>query len=303
MKKPNFFIVGAPKCGTTALYNLLKQNKGVFLTQIKEPQFFGKDLPFQNDWYQGKLNKYLDLYSQAEKEKAVGEASTCYFYSDSAAEEIKKFNPKAKIIIMLRNPVDMMYSLHSELLFHAAENIKDFKKALEAEKDRSQNKLKVRIKNKKVFQYQNIASYSRWIEKYIKAFGRKNVLIIIFEEFKKHPEKTYKQTLRFLGINYLGKINIKTLSSNKTRNSNKIPKNNLLLLLINRQPLWLRSFILSVFPLTFLSKIHKVFTRLNTTYVPRPKLSQSLKTTLMKEFRPEIRKLEKLLSTDLSIWG
>src|SRR5687767_1010670 len=105
MHKPNFFIVGAPKCGTTSLYEYIRVHPEVFMPDRKEPAFFC------SDFYKPRRMKeeeYLSLFREAGSAKWIGEASTWYLYSDKAREGIKAFCPDARIIIMLRNPVDMM---------------------------------------------------------------------------------------------------------------------------------------------------------------------------------------------------
>src|ERR1043166_4244119 len=130
MRRPDFFIVGAPKSGTTAMHTYLAQHPEVFLAR-KEVHFFGSDLDLQNDIRD--LSTYLELFAAATNELRVGESSVWYLYSRDAAKEIKQFSAASRIIIQLRNPVDMIYSLHSQLLYSGAEDIADFESALRAE--------------------------------------------------------------------------------------------------------------------------------------------------------------------------
>jgi hypothetical protein len=113
MRKPDFFIVGAPKSGTTAMYFYLKQHPEIFMPERKELHFFGSD--FFAPHFVRDLKEYLKFFEGADNKKRIGEASVWYLYSKRAAFEIKEFNPDADIIIMLRNPVDMMYSLRETL--------------------------------------------------------------------------------------------------------------------------------------------------------------------------------------------
>src|SRR5699024_7856449 len=122
---------GAPKCGTTALKEYLQQHPEIYIpSDVKEFHFFGGsnkkgDLnPAQN------LNEYLEYFRTDDQVKRVGEKSVWYFYSDRAREGIRKFQPNADIIIMLRNPIDMVYSLHSQLLYTLEEDVENFEKAL-----------------------------------------------------------------------------------------------------------------------------------------------------------------------------
>src|SRR5665647_751711 len=113
LKRPDFFIVGAPKCGTTAMNNYLAQHPDVFMAQ-KEIHYFGSDLKMR---VKVSESEYLNYFQNAEEKKLIGEASVWYLFSEKAAAEIKAFSPQAKIIIMLRDPIDVLHSLHSQHLF------------------------------------------------------------------------------------------------------------------------------------------------------------------------------------------
>src|ERR671927_280038 len=135
IRRPDFFIVGAPKCGTTALYVYLKAHPQIFMPFLKEPHFFGRDL--SSRYGRMTLADYLALFAGAKNDQRVGEASSWYLYSRTAAREIKEFSA-ADIIVIFRNPIDMMYAQHSQLLFQRQEEIVDFKEALAAESERRQ---------------------------------------------------------------------------------------------------------------------------------------------------------------------
>src|SRR3972149_11450918 len=124
MKIPNFFIVGAPKCGTTAMYTYLKQHPEVFMSDLKELHFFGTD-HHRINYTPYTKEQYLSFFDGAGDKRRIGEASTSYLYSERAAVEIKEFNPFARIIIMLRNPVDVMYAYHHTNLSGGFEYIPD----------------------------------------------------------------------------------------------------------------------------------------------------------------------------------
>ncbi len=126
---PNFFIVGAPKCGTTALSEYLREHPNVFMCSPKEPKYFDFDFNYPIEWTE---KSYLNLYSKADPKRhhAIGEASVTYHYSECAISRILKLNPESKFIIMLRNPVDLVRSWHAQEIFTGQENISDFEKGL-----------------------------------------------------------------------------------------------------------------------------------------------------------------------------
>ena len=124
MQKPNFFIVGLPKSGTTALHDFLNQHPQIFMSKVKEPHFFCTDFHRESDaFHDSQLffhfrdeETYLKLFSDLTTEKVIGESSTGYLYSKEAAKQIHDFNPEAKILIVLREPTSFLYSVHSQVL-------------------------------------------------------------------------------------------------------------------------------------------------------------------------------------------
>ena len=301
MRKPNFFIVGAPKSGTTALYHYLKLHPDIFLPKIKEPHFFGDDLYFKKNWYNNDERKYLSNFEEAKKEKRVGEASTSYLYSLRAAEEIKEFSPKADIIIMLRNPPDMMYSLHSEMLFDCREDIRDFKKALEAGKRDKKRNISRRKNKRKWLYYRDAAKYYIQVKRYIDTFGPERVHIVIFEDFIKDPEREYFKVLEFLKVDNI-KIDFNKISTKTLTNPNKRSRIWILQKFIEEPPGFLRTVSKYLIPQKIRYQFIKTATKFNTKYQPRSPLDKKLRQSLLKEFRPEIDKLSKLIHRDLSIW-
>src|SRR4051794_4060836 len=112
---PNFFIVGTPKAGTTSLYHYLEEHHDIYMAPIKETNFFSyheikSQGLFYNEEHISSLNQYQEQFKSVKNEKAVGEASVSYLYYPSVPLKIKEFNPKAKIIIVLRNPIDRGFS-------------------------------------------------------------------------------------------------------------------------------------------------------------------------------------------------
>jgi len=125
MIKPNFFILGAPKCGTTSVAVLLSEHPHIYMPQ-KEPHFFNTD----HRRFLNSLEGYERLFARADaRHRAVGEASVWYLSSASAVKNILDYAPEAKFIVMLRNPVEMAPSLHEEQVFTGRENVTDFAKA------------------------------------------------------------------------------------------------------------------------------------------------------------------------------
>ena len=223
MKNPNLFIVGAPKSGTTFLYHYLKQHPDIYFPDFKEPHFFGADLIRRNGAYNLSLDEYQNLFKI--DKKIIGEASTFYLFSKDAPEEIYNFNPNAKIIIMLRNLVDLAHSLHSQFVFSGDEIVEDFNKALELESSRLSGE---KIPNQttvvnKLFYISNILSLPRNIQSFISYFGRENIRFIDLEDIKKNPERIYSETLEFLNVDSSFNISdFKIINKNKTYKSKTV---------------------------------------------------------------------------------
>ena len=223
MKNPNLFIVGAPKSGTTFLYHYLKQHPDIYFPNFKEPHFFGSDLIRRNGAYNLSLDEYQDLFKT--DKKIIGEASTFYIFSKDAPEEIYNFNPKAKIIIMLRDLVDLVHSLHSQFVFSGDEVIEDFTQALELEDSRLSGKSipnQTTVVNK-LFYTSNILSLPRSIQSFIRYFGRENIKFIDLDDIKKNPKKVYSETLEFLNVDSnINTDDFKVINKNKTYKSKTV---------------------------------------------------------------------------------
>lgn len=297
MKKPDFFIVGAPKCGTTAMYEYLKQHPEIFMPEdVKEPNYFGADIRYANRW--PTLEQYLSLFSQAKNEKRLGEASVWYLYSKKAAAEIKEFCPSAKIIIMLRNPVDMLYSLHSELFYGADEDVEDFKTALGAEEVRKKERHKKGgyLPIECLF-YTDIAKYSEQVRRYYNAFGRECVRIIIFDDFKSNTSKVYKETLRFLEVNENFQPEFQIVNPNKQIKNETVHK------FLFYSPLFIRKAVRLFLPEKIRWKMRMAVRNLNTMNESRRPMDQKLRKTLQAELAPEVDRLSELMGRDLTHWS
>ena len=273
----------------------LSQHPEVFFPRIKEPHFFGSDLLFKHP----RITKeqYLALFASATTEKQVGEGSVWYLLSKVAAREIKDFCPTAKIIIMVRNPVEMMYSLHSQRLFGDDECITDFAEALAAEEDRKQGlRLYENARNRMGFFYREAATYTPQIQRYFHAFSREKVQIIVFDDLKKDVAQVYQHTCRFLDINPDFRPTFAVINPNKRVRSKSLRS---LLQYTPGTVQWLsRTFI----PNPLRRKVRKGMKQFNTVYASRPPIDPELRRRLQAEFLPEVERLSELLGRDLMRW-
>jgi hypothetical protein len=294
MKTPTFFIVGAPKCGTTALYTWLSAHGQVCMSCPKEPQFFAEDiLAHQRNITD--IDNYLRCFENGGDPKEVGEASTCYLASPSAAARIKVFSPQAKIILMLRNPVDVMYSLHSERRFSNMEQIRDFSAAVDSLGGRTWTAGRFRGQPVIRPSYREMVRFSEQVHRYISLFGRDRVHVILYDDLIDSADEVYRGTLVFLGLAEDRRDKFAVMNSNKCARSSTLHR-------WARAPGTTVRKMARVLPTPVRMFIAEAANRLNTVEKSRPPMNADLRKRLVKELEPEIQSLSVLLSRNLSSW-
>jgi hypothetical protein len=298
MVKPNFFIIGAPKCGTTALSEYLRDHPNIYISEPKEPHYFTFD--FEQYRITKTIEEYLNLFSDTTAEHtAIGEGSVFYLYSSVALKKIYEFDPDAKIIVMLRNPVDLVYSFHSQLLYSADENEKNFEKAWRLQSIRQQGKQIPRQCREPAFlQYAAMGKLGEQIERLFTIFPREQIEIIWFEDFIHSTKQVYDRVLSFLEVN----------SDNRTDfiriNENKNHKWSVLGNFSEKPPAILTNIALKTRDSLGIKRLNALDTirSFNTKVTARKSLTNIFRAELTTEFTPDIKKLSKLLNKDLSHW-
>jgi len=204
-KQPNFFIVGAARSGTTSLWNYLQQHPEIFMSgrhiSEKEPSFFCNLTPPWAVKYCD-FDAYINLFVEAEDQKALGEASVNYLISPESSNRIADQYSEARIIIILRQPVERAFSLYKYMCNLGVEWIAPFEKALRVEHERyNDNKFK---HNNPFYYYGYLyfhsGLYAEQIERYFNVFSRKQIHIILFEDLKINPVETTQRVYDFLGV-------------------------------------------------------------------------------------------------------
>lgn len=298
MLKPNFFIVGAPKCGTTALSEYLRSHPNIFMSDPKEPHYFAEDFPKHR--LAQTIDEYLELFKDAnQNHEAVGEASVWYLHSDVALKNIHQFNPQAKIIAMLRNPSQMLPSYHSQALYNCDESESDFERAWNLQRERAQGMNIPRLcKEPKTLQYGRIARFGEQIEKLLTIFPRQQIQIIWYEDFAADTRKAYESALNFLEVPTEGKVIFERINSNKYHRfsilgklSEKPPKSIVKLVMKTKQ-------IIGLEKLGILDLIRAI----NKQEKKRHPLSSQIYSEIITEYKEDIDKLSKILGKDLSNW-
>lgn len=296
MKSPEFFIVGAPKCGTTAMQEYLSRHPGIFMPDMKEIHHFADDLLKPDDPFLSR-ERYLSLFSGAHEDQLAGEASVYHLFSKKAARNIKSFCPDAKIIIMLRNPVDVLYSRHAQLVYNGAEDILDFEASLAAEEKRRRGEMLpdgVRIEKKLL--HREVVKFTEQVKRYFDIFGEDKVHVIIYDDFKSDTAKVYRETLRFLGVDDSFQPDFKVINPNKRIRSKTLRR------YFKKPPALVRSIGRLLMPQSLRDTLINRLKKINTQYVPRQPMSQALRSRLQEEFASETKNLGELLGRDLTHW-
>lgn len=217
----DFFLVGAARSGTTSLYNYLICNPRIFLPNVKEPNFFANvnssipeehELPDPKKKYHAKiitsLEVYESLYLSASPLQLKGDTSPSYMWDQTCAKRIFEYNPKAKIIISLRHPVDRAFSHFKMNLFIGHEREKDFLKALKSKKSPywgGSNR------------YLEISQYFLQVKEYYDVFPEDQIKVIIFEEWVNNVGSCISEICSFLGIDPVQRSLLKVKEFNEVK--------------------------------------------------------------------------------------
>ena len=295
--KPNFFIIGAPKAGTTALYTYLSEHPNVYMSTAKEPHFFATDLPNHRARACSTLDDYLKLFAGAKPEchQAVGEASVHYIHSAEAVRNIYNFDPQAKLIAMLRHPADLVYAYHGQCFFNAIEDQADFEVAWRLQASRRQGvHLPLGCFEPAFLQYERIGKLGRQVENVMNVFPSEQVLCILFDDFVADTPAVYQRVLKFLEVPPDARQTFHKV------NESKQPRLRWLNELIFNTPPWITRLYehSGVRGYGIMDRLLWVNTRIKQ----RPPLSPAFRTELVGVFRQDILKLGNLLQRDLGRW-
>ena len=260
----------------------------------KEPLFFGDDLTRR--YGRLTLDDYMRLFKDAKPGQRIGEASTWYLYSESAAKEIKAFSPDAQIVVILRNPVDVMYAQHNQLIFNVIEDIPDFKQALDAEPDRRAGRRippgPINIEN--LF-YRHSVQFAEQLQRYFDVFGRDKVYVMLTDDLRRDGAGTVRGLLEFLGVDP------SLAAAPPNSNENRRVRSPLVQRLIFAPKLLLPlAPFLRRFPLV--RSLRTKMLEANSEAKPRPPMDPELRAQLLAEFTPEIERLGQLIGRDLTPW-
>ena len=297
--RPNFFIVGAPKCGTTALFEYLRPHPRIFMSPVKEPHYFATDMGAYPAIKT--LAAYTALFAESTPEHlAVGEASVYYLRSSTAVLNIHDFNPEARIIAMFRNPVDMVYSLHAQLLYVAEETEADFETAWRLQAQRSRGfEVPSTCREPLLLQYGQVGQFGSQAKRVLSIFPPTQVKLILYDDFAANPGSVYAEVIEFLRIPHDGRTTFPRI------NESKRARLDWLRMFSRRPPPVLHAAVRGLKRAVGeerISAIKKRIVALNTVRERRPPLNPKLRAELVAHFSEEVALLSRIMQRDLSHW-
>ncbi|MFH1325759.1 MAG: sulfotransferase domain-containing protein [archaeon] len=271
IRKPNLFLVGVARAGTSSWTSHLNQHPEILMSREQRPNFFG-EYEDNNSRYFNTEEKYLSLFKEAKNEKFLGDSSHV-FGSLNAPKQIKQFNKNSKIIIILRSPIDI---LRSNIDAGGYNDVKELVFTL-----------------RELLYYENL---KRWIT----FFGKKNVHIILFDDYIKDIEKEYKKVCDFLEIDNKFKPNFRNVHYSAKTNYSLFMK--AIFYAYNKIPFTTRLKIKEILGGNK-KKIQKFYRKVDNARQIQTIIKPSDKKLLQRAFfLKEIEKTEKLINKKLDIW-
>ena len=295
-RMPTFLVIGAARSGTTALYTYLRQHPDIFMSSIKEPNFFAFEdevLDFAGPGAEYvnnstiRLADYRPLFENATHESAIGEASPLYLYSHKAPRRIHTHIPAVKLVAILRNPVEQAFSHFLYARRQVLEPLEDFMSALQAEGQRE------RAHWQPLFQYSQFPRYYQQLQRYHAVFPDDQIKVFLYEDFESDPVSVLQKIFAFLGVD-------ETFAPDLTYrpNAGGVPKLRWLQNLV-MQPHSVTRALGAVIPETTKRRMRDVISDYNLETVELPQRSRE---RLLLDLRDDILKLEAFLQRDLSAW-
>jgi hypothetical protein len=312
---PDFFIVGQAKCGTTAIYEMLRRHPQVFMSVPKEPWFFARENPrppesretsleFTGSKHET-LEDYLSLFKDARPDQRVGEASSAYLWSPVAAQRIADARPDARIIAIFREPASFLRSLHLQMLSTHTETERSFRKAVELDGARREGRHLPRTSDwPRALLYVDRVSYVEQLSRFRAVFPREQMLVLIYEDFRADNEGTMRQLMRFLEVD--DTVPIRLVRANRTLGVRSVRLDGFRRALrAGRHPgaRILRDLGKALTTQRGREAVYYPLMR-RTVYAKPPPVDGEFMQELRRRFKPEVEGLSEYLGRDLvRLWG
>ena len=308
---PDFFLVGAPRCGTTALSKYLSDHEQICFSRPKEPHYFSS---VGEDWERRWPSEYPRFFRHYSPEhRAVGEGSVSYLYAEHAIERILRINPDARFIAQVRNPMQMVPSLHLRMLYLLQEDEPNFAKAWELQEARAGGqRIPRHCKDPRVLLYGEVGKLGAQIERLYAQAGRERSLVVVYDDLARDPRKVYEQVLGFLGLDDDGRGEFPRRQPSRTYRWRwlhsvlgqlAVPSGELLHERLGRADRKANKKRLHGWRKRLRPKrIRKAMQAWNSAVEPPAALPEPLRQRLREHFAPDIQKLSALLDRDLTHW-
>ncbi len=293
--KPTLYLVGVPKAATSALAGCMGAHPQINICSIKEPNFHCTDFAIAKPKTE---QEYLSLFDPDKHTEYLLDASILSMHSKAAAASIASYAPNAKIVVMLRNPAEVMYSWHGQMLYTANETIPDFEQALAAESERKQGRMIPQAGTAKdcpqLLFYRELTDYALQLERYFKLFHSDQIHIAFYEDFKQSPEAVFSGIIQFLELDNTFQPDFRV--SNDSTKGRKSWKLHYLIKKAFAAPAQ------ALLPAQLRLDLIMFYNRLNNQKQARLPLDPDLKKALIAEASPGIERLGALLNKDMSSW-
>lgn len=278
-KNPNFFIVGAPKCGTTTLFSWLSEHPNVFMSRVKEPNHFNKDFNFPK--YRDK-NDYLKLFKDANYQHVcIGEASPYYLFSNCALDNILEENKSSKFIVCLRNPVEMMPSLFLQNKSTEIEKNINVEDGWDSRLHTLSDDLLPNL------MYEKVCRIGTQLEAVYEKISKEKVHIVFLDDLKEKPDEVWRDLQSFLNLEPREKEIF------KPKNIAKVPRS----VFLNRVLEFIGEKTMQFSGYGILTKIK------NLNFKEKKyEINNDFKLKLYKIFKDEISKIEHITNRNLDSW-
>jgi hypothetical protein len=295
---PNFFLVGAPKCGTTSLYHYLGQHPDIYISPTKEPNYFADEIRFENftEEFQrmdlanpgsgpvSEWPEYLRLFQGANGEAALGEASVCYLWSKTAPGNIAAKFPDSRIIMVLRDPVERAFSQYLHMLTYANSPV-SFREHFEAALVSKSTRIS------KLYPFLEFGLYYEQVKRYLALLPRERIGIYFYEDYLRDPLGLVQDIFRFLNVDPAFKPNLSMRHTVPL-----VPRSYAISRFLKRLGWW--ELAKSLSPPALRRKLRRVAFRPRTGLVVEPQD----RARLLEYYREDIRNLAGFLDRDFSAW-
>jgi hypothetical protein len=307
-RTPDFFLVGHPKCGTTAIYEMLRRHPQVFTVPgMKETGFFDDELPPPKPTSPRPrtLDEYLALFGDARPDQRAGEMTTSYLRTPTAAGRIAEVQPDARIVALFREPASFLRSLHMQLVRDRVEPVSDLRAALALEAARREGReMPPDCPRPAALLYSNLVRYTDQLKRYHEAFSPEQVLVLIYEDFRTENKATMERVLRFIGADDIEALQV--FDAHPSVRVRSTRAHGMLRATLLGEGAAARAVKSAVMPLTTHRFRQRAFRLVRDKVVfakPKPP-DPGLTLELQQRFRDEVEAFGQYLGRDLvSLWG